>query len=78
MKKGINGRVNLEKLNGLAGQNQQNRLWITEFDVENPDVTDRAADVHDFIRSAYSHQNVDAIILWTWLREPHRTGFTRG
>ena len=51
MKKGINGKVNLEKLNRLAGQNQEHRLWITEFDVDNPDVSERAADVHDFIRS---------------------------
>ena len=57
----------------MAGPQQENRLWITEFDVENPDVTDRAADVHDFIRSAYSHPNVEALLLWTWIREPARS-----
>ena len=73
MKKGINGQVNLDKLNQMAYYNGvSNRLWITEFDVDNPDVSGRAEDVHDFIRSAYSHPNVDALILWTWLREKHR------
>ena len=73
MKKGINGQVNLDKLNQMAYYNGvSNRLWITEFDVDNPDVTGRAEDVHDFIRSAYSHPNVDALVLWTWLREKHR------
>ena len=34
--------------------------FFKEFDVQTPDVSERAADVHDFIRSVFSHPNTEA------------------
>ena len=45
MKRGINGDIINEKLNIMAGPNLKNRLWITEFDVENKDIDYRTEDV---------------------------------
>ena len=45
MKRGINGDIINEKLNIMAGPNLKNRLWITEFDVENKDIDFRTEDV---------------------------------
>lgn len=45
MKRGINGDIINEKLNIMAGPNFKNRLWITEFDVENKDIDFRTEDV---------------------------------
>ena len=73
MSRGINGQTIFDKLNLLSGTDRSNRLLITEFDVDQPNVSERAKDVHDFIRTAFSHPNTDGIILWTWLREKHRS-----
>ena len=73
MSRGVNGETIFNKLNLLSGDDLSNRLWITEFDVDQPNVSERAKDVHDFIRTAFSHPNTDGIILWTWLREKHRS-----
>ena len=35
-------------------------FFVKEFDVQTPDVSERAADVHDFIRSVFSHPNTEA------------------
>ena len=61
-----------KRLDIMAGNDLETRLWITEFDIEEVDVTKRAADLEDFLRTVYAHPNVDAIILWTWLREVDR------
>ena len=45
MKRGINGDIINERLNIMAGPNLKNRLWITEFDVENEDIDFRTEDV---------------------------------
>ena len=45
MKRGINGDIINEKLNIMAGPNLKNRLWVTEFDVENKDIDFRTEDV---------------------------------
>ena len=45
MKRGINGDIVNERLNIMAGPNLKNRLWITEFDVENEDIDFRTKDV---------------------------------
>ena len=45
MKRGINGDIINERLNIMAGSNLKNRLWITEFDVENEDIDFRTEDV---------------------------------
>lgn len=45
MKRGINGDIINERLNIMAGPNLNNRLWVTEFDVENEDIDFRTEDV---------------------------------
>merc|ERR1712062_406669 len=72
MKQGVNGDVINDRLNIMAGPELNNRLWITEFDVENKNVSNRAEDVEDFIRIVFAHPNTESIILWTWLREKQR------
>lgn len=39
-------------------------IWVTELDVSDPDENRRAAKLEEFLRSAYSHRNVQGIILW--------------
>ena len=72
MKRGINGEIINDRLNIMAGPNLDNRLWVTEFDVENKDIDFRTEDVKDFVRSVFAHPNTEALILWTWLREVQR------
>ena len=62
-----------ERINIMAGKNLENRLFVTEFDVEDIDVDARTEDFDDFLRTVYSHPNTDAVILWTWLREQARS-----
>ena len=57
----------------MAGEQLDNRLWITEFDVENADVTERAEDVADFVRVVFAHPNTESLIMWSWLREVQRS-----
>ena len=42
MSRGINGETIFNKLNLLSGDDLSNRLWITEFDVDQPNVSERA------------------------------------
>ena len=58
----------LNRLNVMAGKNLENRLLVTELDVDNADVDVRATDIGDVIKVMYSHPNVDGIILWGWLQ----------
>ena len=58
-----------DNLEVVAGKNKENRLLITEFDVQDLDVNERALDIEDFMRTAFSHPNVDAFIFWNWRRE---------
>ena len=57
----------------MAGKNLENRLLVTELDVDNADVEVRATDLGDVIKLMYSHPNVDGIILWGWLQEIMRS-----
>ena len=66
-----------QRMNVMAGENLENRLLITEFDNEEVDVDRRAAELGDFMKMAYSHPNVDAIILWSWLREIQKPDWHR-
>jgi len=70
-KKQVNSQV-WNRLNLLAGENLQNRLLITELDVDNVDVEVRGTDITDIIKMTFSHPNVDGIILWGWLQEVQR------
>ena len=45
-----------------------NRLFITEFDTIQKDIHERALDLEDFIRLAYSYPYTDGIILWNFMR----------
>ena len=71
-KAGIDANAVNERLNIMAGAELKNRLWITEFDVENKDVSSRAKDVADFVRIVYAHPNTESLIMWSWLREIQR------
>jgi len=53
MKSGFNGEIILERFDRLAAQNH--RLIVTEFDSYHPNITERAKDVEDFLRMAYSY-----------------------
>ena len=43
------------------------RLIITEFDTKQWNLTERALDTEDFLRTAYSHPFVDQIITWYFM-----------
>ena len=43
-------------------------VWITEFDIDSPDSDEKAADIADFLKSAFSHPSVEGIMIWDWLR----------
>ena len=58
-----------QRLENLAGSQKSNRLWITELDIEEIDPIERAKNLEDFLIKVFSHPNIDAVILWTWLRE---------
>ena len=54
MKRGINGDIVHERLNIMSGAELDNRLWITEFDVESKDINFRTEDVKvslDFVNA---------------------------
>ena len=52
------------RLEKMTGSNRDNRLWITELDIEEVDPASRAQNLEDFMRTVFSHPNVDSIILW--------------
>ena len=52
------------RLEKLTGSNKDNRLWITELDIEEVDPAERARNLEDFMRTVFSHPNADSIILW--------------
>ena len=52
-KGGIDGQLVQERLNEMAGPEMSNRLMITEFDVEEENVEERAEDVQDFLRRVF-------------------------
>ena len=39
-------------------------IWVTEFDVEAANVTQRATDLENFYRICFSHPSVEGIIMW--------------
>ena len=52
------------RLEKMTGSNKDHRLWITELDIEELDPEERARNLADFMRTVFSHPNVDSIILW--------------
>lgn len=46
-------------------------LWVTEFDVSNPDENIRANDLEDFYRIAFSHPAVEGILMWGFWQNSH-------
>ena len=52
------------RLEKMTGSNKDHRLWITELDIEEADPEERAKNLEDFMRTVFSHPNVDSIILW--------------
>ena len=39
-------------------------IWVTEFDVSQPDENIRADELEDFYRIAFSHPSVEGILMW--------------
>ncbi|CAH1253936.1 Hypp1279 [Branchiostoma lanceolatum] len=46
-------------------------IWVTELDVNEPDVLERAAGLEDSLRVAFSHPAVEGIMLWGFWNETH-------
>jgi len=67
MSAGFNGEIILERFDHMAALDH--RLIITEFDTEQGNISERALDVEDFVRMAYSYPNVDGIHLWQVMRD---------
>lgn len=69
----FSGSVNPEsvllKLNQLAALGKP--IWVTEFDIDTPNLTARANGVEDLYRAAYSHPSVDGIIMWGFWEGTH-------
>ena len=66
MKPFVNGHVVNRRLDTISQYNH--RVWVTEFDIKSEDSAEKGNDVEDFMRVAFSHPNVDAILIWDWLR----------
>ncbi len=49
-------------------------IWVTEFDVVEPDVAKRAEKLEIFYRVAFSHPAVDGIIMWGFWAGQHWKG----
>ena len=62
---GFNGEIVKERLNLLSSNDH--RLYITEFDSKHYNISERALDVEDFLRMAYSHPHIDQIITWYYM-----------
>ncbi|MBN1765733.1 MAG: endo-1,4-beta-xylanase [Sedimentisphaerales bacterium] len=46
-------------------------IWVTEFDVSNPDENIRADDLENFYRVAFSHPAVEGILMWGFWEDAH-------
>jgi len=46
-------------------------IWVSEFDVSQPDVNVRADELEDFYRVAFSHPSVDGILMWGFWEDSH-------
>ena len=62
---GFNGEIVNERFDLLSSENH--RLYITEFDSKHYNISERALDVEDFLRMAYSHPHIDQIITWYFM-----------
>lgn len=49
-------------------------IWVTEFDVADPDPTVRAQAVEDFYRTAFAHPSVEGILMWGFWAGDHWRG----
>lgn len=46
-------------------------IWVTEFDVSEPDENSRADQLEDFYRVAFSHPSVEGILMWGFWEDAH-------
>lgn len=46
-------------------------IWVTEFDISNPDENIRADELEDFYRVAFSHPAVEGILMWGFWENSH-------
>eukprot|EP00058_Branchiostoma_floridae_P015822 XP_002601310.1 hypothetical protein BRAFLDRAFT_81351 [Branchiostoma floridae] len=46
-------------------------IWVTELDVNEPDVSERAGGLEDALRVAFSHPAVEGVLLWGFWNETH-------
>ena len=46
-------------------------IWCTEFDVSDPNEYDRADELEDFYRIAFSHPSVQGILMWGFWENSH-------
>lgn len=46
-------------------------IWVTEFDVSQPDENIRADELEDFYRVAFSHPSVEGILMWGFWEDAH-------
>lgn len=62
MERSFDRRGVLSRFNSIAELGLP--IWITEFDVPEPDENIRAKDLEDFYRIAFSHLAVEGIMMW--------------
>ncbi len=46
-------------------------VWVTEFDISQPDENIRADELEDFYRVAFSHPTVEGILMWGFWEDSH-------
>ncbi len=46
-------------------------IWVTEFDISQPDENIRADELEDFYRVAFSHPSVEGILMWGFWEDAH-------
>jgi hypothetical protein len=46
-------------------------IWVTEFDISQPDENIRADELEDFYRVAFSHPSVEGILMWGFWEDRH-------
>lgn len=74
MDRGISSRALELDLQALTDLNLP--IWITEFDVVNPNVADRALDLEIFYRTMFSLPQVKGIVMWGFWAQNHWLGPT--
>ena len=76
MHPGVNGELLSHRIADLSAF--PGELLVTEFDVDDGNVDDKAEDVEDFMRVAFSQPKISGIITWAWIKtQSNKSSWTK-